>query len=232
MVLVQKWPFFELFMLGNIGQENIFLDILSRKNAFLGYRKKKFKKSKYWRFSKGVNPWFLFKNGQFSNFFFRPGSYLLRYFSTKKRLSRLSKQEVQKSKNWHYSKGVNPWFWSRNGDFSNLFFFLGNIGQENIFYDILPRKNAFLGYKIKNFQNRKIDIFANGLTYGFGPKVQKVEKLTWFWSKNGDFSNFIFLRQCRPGKYLLRYSSTKKHFSRLEKQQVQKVEKLIFFHWG
>ena len=26
-------------------------------------------------------------------------------------------------------------------------FFLGNIGQEDVFYDILERKNAFLGYK-------------------------------------------------------------------------------------
>ena len=28
-------------------------------------------------------------------------------------------------------------------------FFLNNIGQENVFYDILDRKNAFLGYKNK-----------------------------------------------------------------------------------
>ena len=35
--------------------------------------------------------------------------------------------------------------------FSN-FFFLGNIGQENIFYDILERENAFLGYKKKTFK--------------------------------------------------------------------------------
>ena len=46
MVLVQKWPFFQLFILGNIGLENVFYDILQRKNAFLGYKKKKFKKSK------------------------------------------------------------------------------------------------------------------------------------------------------------------------------------------
>ena len=46
MVLVQKWPFFKLFFLGNIGQENILYDILERKNAFLGYKNKKFKKSK------------------------------------------------------------------------------------------------------------------------------------------------------------------------------------------
>ena len=69
MVLVQKWPFFQLFFLGNIGQENVFYDILERKNAFLGYKNKKFKKSKNWHFSKGVNPLFWSKNVHFSNFF-------------------------------------------------------------------------------------------------------------------------------------------------------------------
>ena len=58
------------FFLGNIGQENVFYDILDRKNAFLEYENKKLKKSKYWHFSKGVNPWFLSKNGHFSTFFF------------------------------------------------------------------------------------------------------------------------------------------------------------------
>ena len=56
MVFVQKWPFFELFFLGNIELENVFYDILERENAFLGYKDKKFKKSKNWHFSKGVNP--------------------------------------------------------------------------------------------------------------------------------------------------------------------------------
>ena len=46
MVLVQKWPFFQLFFLGNIGKENVFYDILERKNAFLSYNNKKLKKSK------------------------------------------------------------------------------------------------------------------------------------------------------------------------------------------
>ena len=46
MVLVQKWPFFQLFFLGNIGQENVFYDILERNNAVLSYKNKKFKKSK------------------------------------------------------------------------------------------------------------------------------------------------------------------------------------------
>ena len=93
MVFVQKWPLFQPVFLGNIGKENVFHDILAQRKAFLGYKNKKFKKSK----------------------------------------------------NRHFSKGVNPWFLSKNGNFSKLFF-LGNIGKENVFFDILQRKNAFLGY--------------------------------------------------------------------------------------
>ena len=70
MVLVQKWPFFQPFFLGNIGEENVFDDILERKNAFLDYKTEKSKKSKNWHFSQGVNPWFWSKNGHFSNLFF------------------------------------------------------------------------------------------------------------------------------------------------------------------
>ena len=46
MVLVQKWQFLQLFILGNKGQENVFFDILEQKAAFLGYKNNKFKKSK------------------------------------------------------------------------------------------------------------------------------------------------------------------------------------------
>ena len=34
MVLVQKWPFLQLF-LGNVGQKDVFYDILEPKNDFL-----------------------------------------------------------------------------------------------------------------------------------------------------------------------------------------------------
>ena len=126
MLLVQKWPFFQLFFLGNIGQENVFYDILEQKNAFLDYNINKFKTSK----------------------------------------------------NWDFSKGVNPWFWSNNGHFSN-FFFLGNIGQGNVFYAILQRKNAFLGDKNNKFKKSKNWDFSEGVN-------------SRFWSKNGNFSNFFF----------------------------------------
>ena len=97
-------------MLVNIGQENVFYDILERKKAFLGYKNKK----------------------------------------------------IKNSKNWDFSKGFNPWFRSKNGHFSN-FLFLGNIGQENVFHDILERKKAFLGYKKRELQKvEKLIFFQRG----------------------------------------------------------------------
>ena len=125
MVLVEKWPFFQLFFFGNKVQQNVFDNILRQKNAFLRYKNKKFKKSK----------------------------------------------------NWHFSRGVNPWFWSKYGHFSN--FFLGNISQENVFYDILRRKNPFLSSKNKKFKKSKNWHFFQSC-------------YPWFWSKYGDLSNSFF----------------------------------------
>ena len=49
-LILQIDTFFHLFFcLGNIAQENVFYDILQRKNAFLAYKSKKFKKSENWQ---------------------------------------------------------------------------------------------------------------------------------------------------------------------------------------
>ena len=56
MVLVQTWPIFQLIFLGNIGQENVYYDILERENAFVGYKNKKFKISKKLTFFQGDYP--------------------------------------------------------------------------------------------------------------------------------------------------------------------------------
>ena len=127
MLFVKKRPFFQLFFFGIIGQENVFYDILQWKSAFLGYKNKKFKTSKNWHFSKGVNPWFL----------------------------------------------VQKW-----PSFQNSF--LGTIGQENVFYDILKRKNTFLGFKIKKLKKSK------------NWHISKGDNLCFSWKK-GHFSNFFFL---------------------------------------
>ena len=50
-----------------------------------------------------------------------------------------------------------------------MFFFKGNIGQENVFYVILERKNPFLGYKNKKFEKWKNCHFSK--VYGFGQKL-------------------------------------------------------------
>ena len=96
-----------------------------------------------------------------------------------------------------FPKGF-PWFWSKNGHFSN-FFFLGNIVLENVYYDILERKNVFIGYKNKNIKILK----KCHLSKVVNPR---------FWFKNGRFFQFLFFRQYRPGQSLLRYSRTKNAF--------------------
>ena len=53
--------------------------------------------------------------------------------------------------------------------FSN--FFLGNIGQDNLFYDILEQETLFYAIKTRCSESRKIDVFSMGLTHGFGPKM-------------------------------------------------------------
>ena len=115
MVFIKKWPFFQLFFLGNIGQENVFYDILERKNDFLDYKDKKFKKSKNSHFFKGVNPSFWSKNGHCSKFFSLGNIGLENVFYDilvrKNATLGFKNKRYKKSKNSHFSKGVNPWFW-------------------------------------------------------------------------------------------------------------------------
>ena len=93
MLLVEKTPFFKVFFKGNIGQENVFCDILEQK------------KTPFW--------------------------------AIKTRRSRSPKIDI-------FPKGLTHGFGPKMAIFLS-FFFLGNIGQENVFYDILERKNAFWG---------------------------------------------------------------------------------------
>ena len=46
MGLFKMGPFFRHFFVGNIGQENVFYNILEQKNVFPDYENKKFKKVK------------------------------------------------------------------------------------------------------------------------------------------------------------------------------------------
>ena len=113
MVLVQKWPFFRHFFLGNILQENVFSDILKPKNTSLGYKNAKFKKSKNWHYSKGVNPWFSSKNGHFSTFLLesiRQENVFYDILEPKNTFLGYKNTKFKKSKNWHFSKGLTHGF--------------------------------------------------------------------------------------------------------------------------
>ena len=118
--------FSNFHFLSEIGHEKVFYDIPERKNAFLGHKNKKFKKSKNRHFPKGVNPWFWSKNGHFSNFHFLSNigqeNVFYDILELKNAFEGYKNKKLKKSKNWHFSKGVNPWFCSNIGPFSTFFF--------------------------------------------------------------------------------------------------------------
>ena len=131
---------------------------------------------------------------------YRPGKCLLRYSRTKNALLGYKNKKIKKFKNWQFSKVVNPWFWSKNCSFS-IFFFFGQYRPGKCLLRNSRTINVFLGYKKKKIEKSK--------NWHFSKVVNP-----WFWSKNWHFSNFFF-RQHRPGKCLLRYSTTKKCLSSL-----------------
>ena len=140
MVLVQKWPFFQLFFLANISQENILYDILERKTPFQAIKKRSSKSRKIDSFPKGLTRGFG-PNMAIFPIFFRQYRSKYGHFSNLFCLGNIGKKNVfydiierenaflgyknkqfKKSENWRFSKGVNPWFWSKYGYFFNLFF--------------------------------------------------------------------------------------------------------------
>ena len=146
----------------------------------------------------------LVQKGPFFQLFFfghyRPGTCLLRYSRTKRMPFQAIKTRRSKSRKIDIIlKGLTYGFGPKMAIFPP--FFLLNIGQENVFYDILERKMPFQAIKRRSSESRIIDIFLTWLTHGFGPKV-------------AIFPTFFF-RQYRPGKCLLGYSRTKKCLSRV-----------------
>ena len=110
----QKLVIFPGFILGKIGQKNVFYDILEGRNGFLDYKNKKLKKSKNWSFSKG----FVHRFGQklviFPGFILgKIGQKNVFYDILEGRNGFLDykNKKLKKSKNWSFSKGVSPWFW-------------------------------------------------------------------------------------------------------------------------
>ena len=112
-----------------------------------------------------------------------------------------------------FPKGLIHGFGPKMAIFPNSFF--QAIQPRKMSFTIFQNeKTPFQPIKTKSLKSQKIDIFPIVL-------VQK-----W------PFFQTLFFRQYRPGKCLLRYSSTKKHLSRLKKRKVQKVKELTFLQRG
>ena len=159
-------PGFCQIILGKIGENNAFHDILEEKKIYLHNKNTKLKKAKHKNFSKGDSPWVLLKKLKFFHLF----------------------------------------IW-------------GKISPENASNDILQNKNAFLDYKTKNLiKSKKEHFFKGGWVHAFGKKFQILPSL--------------YLWENRPGICVLRHFRKEERLFRLQKQKVNKDEKLEFFRRG
>ena len=79
---------------------------------------------------------------------------------------------LKKSRKSKFSKGVSPWFLSKNRSFHHICF-LGKPGQKTSFLDILDRKECFLDQSKVKFQTSlKNANFPTGLVQGFLSKIR------------------------------------------------------------
>ena len=95
------------------------------------------------------------------------------YLKTKNAVLDDKNKKLKNSKNWFFSKGVSPWFWSKLGNF------LSCIPERKRSYDYLKTKNAFLDDNNKKLKNSKNCFFSKGLS-------------PWFLSKSATFPMFFF----------------------------------------
>ena len=146
----------------------------NEKTPFQAVKTRSLRRRKIDIFPKRLTHGFGSKKPFFLPFFrsYRPGKCLLRYSRRKKRLSSLQKQEVKKRRKIDIlEKRLTHGFGPKMANFPTLFF-LGNIGEENVFYNILKQKKTpFQAIKTRSSKSRKIDIFLKGLTHGLGPKM-------------------------------------------------------------
>ena len=80
-------------------------------------------------------------------------------------------------------------------------------------------KTPFQSLKTRSSKSHKIDIFPQGYTHGFSPKM-------------AIFPTFFFLRQQRPQKCLLRISRTQKRPFQAIKTKSSKSRKIYIFQKG
>ena len=125
MVLVQKWPLFELFFLGNKEYENVFNDILERKIALLRYKNKHFKSRKLDIFPKALTHCFNPKMAIFHIFFLSNISQenvFYDFLERKKAFQGYKNKNFKSRKIDIFSKGLTHGFGPKRAIFPTFFF--------------------------------------------------------------------------------------------------------------
>ena len=141
-----------------------------------------------------------------------------KFYNVKSTFQAIKTRSLKNRKIIIFPKGLTHGFGPKKAIFSRFFFWA--IQARKMSFTIFQNEEtSFQAIKTRSLKRRKIDIFSKGLTHGF-------------WSKKWPSFQFVFFMQYRQGKCVLRYSRTKKHLSRVEKQKVRKVEKLTYFQIG
>ena len=150
-----------------------FMIFQHKKTVFQALKKRSSKSRKIEIFSKGLVHGFRPKLAIFPCFFFKAIQARKMCFTicyNEKMVFQALKTRSSKSQKIEiFSKGLVHGFRPKLVFFH--VFFKGNIGQENVFYDILERKNSFQALKTRSSKSRKIEIFSKGLVHGFQLKL-------------------------------------------------------------
>ena len=130
----------------------------NEKTPFQAIKTRSSKSQKIDIFPKGLTHGFGPKMAMFPTFFFqtiqaRKMSFII-FQNEKAPFQAIKARSLESRKIDIFLKGLTHGFSPKRAIFSTFFFF-GNIGQENVFYDILDLKNDFLVYKNKKFKKSK-----------------------------------------------------------------------------
>ena len=171
----------------------------NKKTIFYAIRTNSSKSRKIGIFSKGLTHGFGLQMAVFPTFIFqaiqgRKISFTIFYIE-KTPLQPMKTKSSKSRKTDVFPKGLTHSFGQKIRHFSN-FFFQARQARKMSFTRLQNEKTPFQAIKTRGLKSRKVDICLKGLTHGFGLQMAVFQ--------------LLFFRQYRPGKCLLRYSTSKK----------------------
>ena len=182
---------------------------------FLDQKSEIFKKSEKSTFSKGVSPWFLWKNRMFSHWYFLGKLSQKRFFFDildGRECFLDQKSEIfKKSEKSKFSKGVGPCFFSKIWIFSHGHF-LDKLSKKSLVFYVLGRKECCLHQKSEVLKKSEKSKFVKGVS-------------PWFLWKNRMFFHSYFLGKLSQKRLLFDILDRKECFSDQKSEVLKKFKK-------